>query len=73
MLLQQPNYVGSPITLYAATHIDLIISSASAYPNLNHAGSAFLAPALHVLKHNAVTGIWTANQSIEKWFLKRLS
>ena len=55
-LFRQPSEIASPVTLYAATHTDLIVSSASAYTDLNHTDPAVLSPALHVLKHNAVWG-----------------
>ena len=71
-MIMQSVCFASPVILYAATHTD-IISSASAYTNLNHAKSAFLSSALHVLTHNAVIRIWTADQSVEMWCLKRLS
>ena len=70
---RQPSYVASPVALYAATHADLIISSPLSYTNLNHAELAVLSPALHVLKHNVVMRIWTANQRYGKWYFKRLS
>ena len=57
LFFRQSNQVASTGTLYAATHTDLSISSISAYTNLNHAESAVLSPALHMLKHNAVIGI----------------
>ena len=36
----------------------------SAYITLHHAESAFLSPALHVPKHNAVMGTLSADQRI---------